>query len=163
MRAVLPHTVERFARAIVMPNLKPAVTTVKAAIAYRGRIVAAIPQGMRFEPLMTLYLTDDTPPSEIVQGRKSGVVHGVKLYRPAPGKLGGGRANIAKCYATLAAMEKIGMPLLVHGEVTDPEVDVFDGKRLYRSGAVLSHSDSPDARVFEHITAGRWRSPSMPA
>jgi dihydroorotase len=155
MRAVLPHTVERFDRAIVMPNLKPAVTTVKAAIAYRGRIVAAIPQGMRFEPLMTLYLTDDTSPSEIVQARKSGVVHAVKLY-PAGATTNSaeGVTNIAKCYATLAAMEKIGMPLLVHGEATDPEVDVFDREKAFIDRVLIPVTRQfPELRiVFEHIT-----------
>jgi dihydroorotase len=155
MRAVLPHTVGRFARAIVMPNLRPAVTTVKAAVAYRGRIVAAIPQGMRFEPLMTLYLTDDTPPSEIAQARKSGVVHGVKLY-PAGATTNSaeGVTNIAKCYATLAAMEKIGMPLLVHGEVTDPEVDVFDREKAFIDRVLIPVTQRfPELRVvFEHIT-----------
>ena len=155
MRAVLPHTVGRFARAIVMPNLRPAVTTVKAAIAYRGRIVAAIPQGMRFEPLMTLYLTDDTSPSEIVQARKSGVVHAVKLY-PAGATTNSaeGVTNIAKCYATLAAMEKIGMPLLVHGEATDPEVDVFDREKAFIDRVLIPVTRQfPELRiVFEHIT-----------
>jgi dihydroorotase len=155
MRAILPHTAGRFARAIVMPNLRPAVTTVKAAVAYRGRIVAAIPQRMRFEPLMTLYLTDDTPPSEIVQARKSGVVHGVKLY-PAGATTNSaeGVTNIAKCYATLAAMEKIGMPLLVHGEVTDPEVDVFDREKAFIDRVLIPVTRRfPGLRiVFEHIT-----------
>jgi dihydroorotase len=155
MRAVLPHTVRRFARAIVMPNLRPAVTTAEAAAAYRERIVAAIPAGSRFEPLMTLYLTDETPPSEIVQARESGVVHAVKLY-PAGATTNSaeGVTRIDKCYATLAVMEKIGMPLLVHGEVTDLEVDVFDREKVFLERVLIPVMKRfPELRiVVEHIT-----------
>lgn len=155
MRAVLPHTVRRFARAIVMPNLKPAVVTAEAAMAYRERIVAAIPPGSCFEPLMTLYLTDETPPSEIVEARESGFVHAVKLY-PAGATTNSaeGVTRIDKCYATLAVMEKIGMPLLVHGEVTDPEVDVFDREKVFLDRVLIPVTKQfPELRiVVEHIT-----------
>src|SRR5688500_14714767 len=123
MRAVLPDTVRRFARAIVMPNLKPPVVTTEMALAYRERILAALPPRMRFEPLMTLYLTDNTTSSEIIQAKKSGAIQGVKYYPAgATTNSAAGVTDIAKCYRTLEAMEEMGMPLLVHGEVTDPEV-----------------------------------------
>jgi len=155
MRAVLPDTVRRFARAIVMPNLKPAVITTKAALAYRERILAALPQGARFEPLMTLYLTDNTPSSEIVEARKSGIVHGVKLYPAgATTNSADGVTDIFKCYNALAAMEEIAMPLLVHGEVTDPEVDVFDKEKVFLDRALIPITRRfPQLKVvFEHVT-----------
>ncbi|MFA7268106.1 MAG: dihydroorotase [Sterolibacterium sp.] len=155
LAAVLPDTARRFARAIVMPNLKPPVTTLAQAVAYRERICAALPKGMQFAPLMTLYLTDDTPASEIDAARNSGVVHGVKLYPAgATTNSAAGVTALAKCAAALARMEKLGMPLLVHGEVTEPAVDVFDREAVFieRMLAPLL-KDFPALRVvFEHVT-----------
>ena len=132
MAAVLPDTARRFARAIVMPNLKPPVTNTAQAAAYRERIVAALPAGMSFQPLMTLYLTDNTTPDEIRSAKASGFVHGVKYYPAgATTNSDSGVTDIAKCHAALAAMEEVGMPLLVHGEVTNPKVDVFDREEVF--------------------------------
>src|SRR5262245_50593598 len=127
MRAVLPDTARRFARAIVMPNLRPPVTTAEAALRYRERILAALPSGAEFEPLMTLYLTDNTAPEEIARARRSGAVHAVKYY-PAGATTNSesGVTDLERCSRVFEAMEKAGMPLLVHGEVTDERVDVFD-------------------------------------
>jgi len=132
LRAVLPDTAYRFARAIVMPNLKPPVRTVEEARAYRERILAALPAGLRFEPLMTLYLTDNTTPDEIVKARASGFVHAVKYY-PAGATTNSdfGVTAVEKTYPALEAMAEQGVPLLVHGEVTDPEVDVFDREAAF--------------------------------
>jgi dihydroorotase len=155
LRAVLPDTARRFARAIVMPNLKPPVTTVKLALEYRGRILAALPAGARFEPLMTLYLTDDTRPGTIAEARASGMVHAVKYYPAgATTHSDAGVRDIAKCGPALEAMEKHALPLLVHGEVTDPDVDVFDRERVFvervLAPLVARH---PGLRVaLEHIT-----------
>ena len=157
MRAVLPDTARRFARAIVMPNLKPPVVITEMALAYRERILAVLPRGMHFKPLMTLYLTDDTPPSEIVKARRSGAIHGVKYY-PAGATTNSaeGVTNIARCYATLETMEQLGMPLLVHGEVTDPKVDVFDKEKIFLERVLSPITQRfPTLRiVFEHITTG---------
>ena len=132
MAAVLPDTARRFARAIVMPNLRTPVRTTQEALAYRGRILAALPEGASFEPLMTLYLTDDTPPEEIALARRSGQVHAVKLYPAgATTHSDAGVTRISRCFHTLEKMEEQGMPLLVHGEVTDPEVDVFDREPVF--------------------------------
>jgi dihydroorotase len=132
LAAVLPDTVRRFARAIVMPNLRPPVRTTEEARAYRERILAALPAGAAFEPLMTLYLTDDTPPEEIARARRSGFVHGVKLYPAgATTHSDSGVTRVSRCFHTLEAMEEHGLPLLVHGEVTDPEVDVFDREAVF--------------------------------
>ncbi|WP_025041279.1 dihydroorotase [Nitrosospira briensis] len=155
MRAVLPDTARRFARAIVMPNLKPPIITVEMALAYREHILAALPPGMRFEPLMTLYLTDNTAPSEIFEGRRNGTIHGVKFYPAgATTNSAAGVTDIAKCYGTLAAMEEAGMPLLVHGEVTDPAVDVFDREKSFLDRVLMPLTQRfPQLRiVFEHIT-----------
>jgi dihydroorotase len=155
LRAVLPDTARRFARAIVMPNLKPPVTTVKLALEYRGRILAALPAGARFEPLMTLYLTDATRPGEIAEARKSGIVHAVKYYPAgATTHSDAGVTDIAKCGAVLEAMEKAGLPLLVHGEVTDPAVDIFDRERVFieRVLAPLVARHAGLKVVLEHIT-----------
>jgi len=155
LRAVLPDTARRFARAIVMPNLKPPVTTVKLAAAYRDRILAALPRGARFEPLMTLYLTDDTQPAEIAAARTSGCVHAVKYYPAgATTHSDAGVTDIARCGAALEAMEKHGLPLLVHGEVTDPRVDVFDRERVFveRVLAPLIERHPGLKVVLEHIT-----------
>lgn len=155
MRAVLPDTARRFARAIIMPNLKPPVVTTEMARAYRERILAALPQGTRFEPLMTLYLTDNTPASEITQAKASGAIHGVKYYPAgATTHSDAGVTDITKCYATLAAMEQADMPLLVHGEVTDAAVDVFDRERVFIDRVLIPITQRfPKLRVvFEHIT-----------
>ncbi len=155
MRAVLPDTVRRFARAIVMPNLKPPVVTTEMALAYRERILAALPPGTRFEPLMTLYLTDNTTSPEIIQAKKSGAIHGVKYYPAgATTNSAAGVTDIARCYGTLETMEEIGMPLLVHGEVTDPEVDVFDKEKIFLERVLIPVTQRfPRLRVvFEHIT-----------
>lgn len=157
LRAVLPHTAKQFARAIIMPNLRPPVVTVEMALAYRARILAALPAALQsdFEPLMTLYLTDNTPPWEIIRAKESGVIHGVKLYPAgATTNSDAGVTDIVKCYATLAAMEQNNLPLLVHGEVTDADVDVFDREKVFidRILAPLTHR-FPDLRiVFEHVT-----------
>jgi dihydroorotase len=155
MRDVLPDTAKRFARAIIMPNLKPPVTTVEQADAYRQRILAALPSGVTFEPLMTLYLTDNTTPEEVVKARASGFVHGIKLYPAgATTNSDAGVSDIAKCEATLAAMEKHALPLLVHAEVTDPDVDVFDREAVFIERHMIPLSKKfPGLKVvFEHIT-----------
>lgn len=155
LAAVLPHTARQFARAIVMPNLKPPVTTVEQAAAYRERILAALPAGMSFEPLMTLYLTDNTPAAEIAKAAASGFVKAVKLYPAgATTNSDAGLTSIEKAYGTLAAMEEAGLPLLVHGEVTDPKVDLFDREKAFID-TVLSPllQRFPKLRVvMEHIT-----------
>ena len=155
LRAVLPDTARRFARAIVMPNLKPPVTTTALALEYRGRILAALPAGARFEPLMTLYLTDNTRPEEIAAARASGRVHAAKYYPAgATTNSDSGVTDIAKCARVLEAMEKHGMPLLVHGEVTDPAVDVFDREKVFieRVLAPLVGRHAGLKVVMEHIT-----------
>ncbi len=157
LRAVLPYTAKQFARAIVMPNLRPPVVTVDMALAYRDRILAALPEDRKsgFEPLMTLYLTDNTPPSEIVRAKESGAIHGVKLYPAgATTNSDAGVTDLAKCYATLEIMEKMDMPLLVHGEVTDPGIDVFDREKVFidRILAPLVQRFPGLRIVFEHVT-----------
>lgn len=155
LAAVLPHTARQFARAIVMPNLKPPVTTTAQAQAYRERILAALPAGMAFEPLMTLYLTDNTAPDEIRRARDSGFVHGVKLY-PAGATTNSdhGVSDLAKCAKTLEVMQETGMPLLVHGEVTDPAIDMFDREKVFIDRVMTPlRRDFPGLKVvFEHIT-----------
>src|SRR5689334_17966252 len=127
MRSVVGATARQFARGIVMPNLKPPVTTVAQAKAYRDRIVAALPKGAAFEPLMTLYLTDNTAAAEVERAANSGVVKAVKYYPAgATTNSDSGVTDIRKCDAALEALAAAGLPLLVHGEVTDPDVDVFD-------------------------------------
>ena len=155
MRDVLPHTAARFARAIVMPNLRPPVTTTELALAYRDRIRAALPAGSRFEPLMTLYLTDNTRPEEIAKAKQSGAVHAVKYYPAgATTNSDSGVTAIEKCFPVLAAMEQAGMPLLVHGEVTDSDVDVFDRERVFieRTLVPLVGRFQGLKVVMEHIT-----------
>ena len=155
MRDVLPHTAARFARAIVMPNLKPPVTTTGLALAYRERIRGALPPGSRFEPLMTLYLTDNTPPDEIIRARQSGAVHAVKYYPAgATTNSDSGVTALEKCFPVLEAMEKSGMPLRVHGEVTDADIDVFDRERVFieRTLAPLVERFQGLKVVMEHIT-----------
>ena len=155
LAAVLPDTAQRFARAIVMPNLKPPVTTVEQARAYRERIIQALPAGASFEPLMTLYLTDTTPPTEIALAKASGFVHALKYY-PAGATTNSenGVTDLKRVYAVLAAMEKHDLPLLLHGEVTDSAIDIFDREAVFieRHLAPLVR-DFPGLRmVLEHIT-----------
>ncbi len=155
LAAVLPHTARQFARAIVMPNLKPPVTTVELAAAYRQRILAALPAGTAFEPLMTLYLTDNTPPEEIGKAVASGFVKAVKLYPAgATTNSDAGLTRIEKAYATLAEMERLGLPLLVHGEVTDPAIDLFDREKVFIDTVLepLLQRFPKLKLVMEHIT-----------
>ena len=155
LSAVLPDTARQFARAIIMPNLKPPVTTVAQAQAYRARILAALPAGMQFEPLMTLYLTDNTGPEEIAAARASGFVHGVKLYPAgATTNSDAGVTDIRRCYPALEAMQRAGLPLLVHGEVTDPAIDIFDREAVFIERVMTPlRRDMPELKVvFEHIT-----------
>ena len=154
LQAVLPHTARQFGRAIVMPNLKPPVTTAAQAVAYRERIRAAVPAGVAFEPLMTLYLTDTLPPDEIRRAKAAGVVT-VKLYPAgATTNSDAGVTDLRKTWRTLEAMQREGLPLLVHGEVTDPEVDLFDREAVFIDRVLLPlRRDFPDLKiVFEHIT-----------
>jgi dihydroorotase len=155
LEAVLPFTARRFARAIVMPNLVPPVTNVAAAEAYRARILAALPAGARFTPLMTAYLTDASDPGEIERGFRAGAFAAVKLYPAhATTNSAAGVTDMARVAPVLERMAAIGMPLLVHGEVTDPAVDVFD-----REAVFIERVLAPTLRrwpalkvVFEHIT-----------
>jgi dihydroorotase len=153
MADVLPYTARQFARAIVMPNLKPPVTTTAQAQAYRERILAALPAGLRFEPLMTLYLTDNTSADEIRRARDSGFVHGVKLYPAgATTNSDAGVTALSRCARALEAMQAVDLPLLVHGEVTHG--DVFDRERAFIDEVLIpARRDFPALRVvFEHIT-----------
>ena len=155
LTAVLPHSARQFARAIIMPNLRPPVTTVDAAGAYRQRILAALPAGVDFEPLMTLYLTDNTPADEIRRAAQSGFVKAVKLYPAgATTNSDAGVSDLLKCDAALAEMEKLGVPLLVHGEVTDPAIDLFDREQVFIDTVLQPLlARRPGLRVvFEHIT-----------
>lgn len=155
MQSVVGHTAERFSRAIVMPNLRPPVTTTEQAIAYRQRILQALPAGSRFNPLMTLYLTDNTSPEEIVRAKDSGVVYAVKLYPAgATTNSDSGVTDTANCYAALKAMAELGLPLLVHGEVTAEEVDVFDREQVFIDRVLAPLLEQiPELKVvFEHIT-----------
>ncbi|RDK11523.1 dihydroorotase [Cupriavidus lacunae] len=155
LAAVLPDTARQFARAIIMPNLKPPVTTVAQAQAYRARILAALPAGMQFEPLMTLYLTDNTTAEEIAAAKAGGFVHGVKLYPAgATTNSDAGVTDIRRCYPALEAMQRAGLPLLVHGEVTDPSIDIFDREAVFIDRVMTPlRRDMPELKVvFEHIT-----------
>jgi dihydroorotase len=155
MASVLPHTAQQFARAIVMPNLKSPVTTTEQAGAYRERILAALPAGMQFEPLMVLYLTDNTPPEEIRKAKASGFVHAVKLYPAgATTNSDAGVTDLRKCYKTLEVLQEVGMPFLVHGEVTDPAIDIFDREAVFIDRVMQPlRRDMPELKVvFEHIT-----------
>ena len=154
LAAVLPATARQFARAIVMPNLRPPVTTAAAAVAYRQRIEAALPPGAAFTPLMTLYLTDNTPPEEIARAHAAGVV-ALKLYPAgATTNSDAGVTDLAKCRATLEAMQREGLLLLVHGEVTDPEIDIFDREAVFIDRVMQPlRRHFPELKVvFEHIT-----------
>jgi len=155
LKSVLPDTARQFARAIVMPNLRPPVTSTELAIAYRQRILDVLPAGMAFQPLMTLYLTDNTSAEEIAKAKASGLVHGVKLYPAgATTNSDSGVTSIGKCMQALEAMEKHSLPLLVHAEVTDADVDVFDREKVFieRNLAPLLQKLPGLRVVFEHIT-----------
>jgi dihydroorotase len=154
LNTVVPHTAAQFARAIVMPNLKPPVTNTAMAMAYKQRILAALPSGMAFEPLMTLYLTDDMPADEIHRAHEAGVA-AVKLYPAgATTNSSAGVTDIRHTHASLEAMQRVGMPLLVHGEVTDTEVDLFDREAVFIDRHLQPlRRDFPELKiVFEHIT-----------
>lgn len=154
LAAVLPFTARQFGRAIVMPNLRPPVTSAAQAAAYRQRIEAALPPGAAFQPLMTLYLTDNTPPEEIARAREAGVV-ALKLYPAgATTNSDAGVTDIRKTYRTLEAMQREGLLLLVHGEVTDAEIDVFDREAVFIERVMQPlRRDFPELKVvFEHIT-----------
>ena len=154
LAAVAPHTAAQFARAVVMPNLKPAVTTTAQALAYKQRIQAALSAHSKFEPLMTLYLTDHTPADEIQRAHDSGVV-AVKLYPAgATTNSSAGVTDLRHTHKTLEAMQLLGMPLLVHGEVTDPEIDVFDREAVFIDKHLAPlRRDFPQLKiVLEHIT-----------
>jgi dihydroorotase len=158
LESVVKFTAARFGRAIVMPNLKPAITSTAQAQAYRERIVAALPPATPFEPLMTLYLTDATAPDEIDRARAAGVVHGVKLYPAgATTHSDAGVTDIRKVYRTLARMEELGMPLQVHGETPGAEVDVFDRETHFIDAVLIPLLARFPALpvVFEHITTDR--------
>ena len=166
LAATVPDAARRFARAIVMPNLKPAVRTTAQALDYRERILGEVPDGASFEPLMTLYLTDDTPPEEIARARISGRVFGVKLYPAgATTHSAEGVTRISRCFNALEKMEDLGLPLLVHGESTDPAIDVFDREQAFieetlgpmlerfpRLKVVLEHITTREAAQFVEVT-----------
>jgi dihydroorotase len=155
LKAVLPHTVRQFARAIIMPNLKPPVRSVADAAAYRDRIITAIPPGKQFEPLMTLYLTDNTSPEEIVAAQASQFIKAVKYY-PAGATTNSdfGVTDIRKCDRVFEAMQQVDMPLLLHGEVTDGDIDVFDREKVFIEKHLIPLKERfPKLRVvLEHIT-----------
>jgi dihydroorotase len=158
LQSVLRFTAERFGRAIVMPNLKPPITTTTQAAAYRDRILAALPAGARFAPLMTLYLTNTTPPGEIDRAKESGIVHGVKLYPAgATTHSDAGVTDIRSVYPALARMEEVGMPLQVHGESAGADVDVFDREAHFIDHVLIPLLERFPALpvVFEHITTAR--------
>ncbi len=155
LRSVVADTAKQFKRAIVMPNLRPPITSTALAIAYRERIMQALPSGVDFEPLMTLYLTDNTSAEEIKIAKGSGLIHAVKLYPAgATTNSDSGVTSLNKCSAALEVMQEVGMPLLTHGEVTDADVDVFDREKVF----IDRHMQPliaryPDLKVvFEHIT-----------
>ena len=155
MQSVVRDTARQFARAIVMPNLRPPVTTTEQAQAYRQRILAALPGGSAFQPLMTLYLTDNTAAEEIKRGKQSGVIHAAKLYPAgATTNSDAGVTDIRKAYPALEEMQRCGMPLLVHGEATGDSVDVFDRESVFIDRVLIPlMKDLPELRVvFEHIT-----------
>ena len=154
LQAVVPHTAAQFGRAIIMPNLKPPVTTAAQARAYRERILAAVPAGVAFEPLMTLYLTDNLPPQEIARARAAGVV-ALKLYPAgATTNSDAGVTDIRKTHNTLEAMQREGLKLLVHGEVTSADIDLFDREAVFIDQVLIPlRRDFPELKiVMEHIT-----------
>jgi len=154
LHTVVPHTAAQFGRAIIMPNLKPPVTTAAQALAYKQRILAAVPPGVQFEPLMTLYLTDNLPPDEIARAKDAGVV-ALKLYPAgATTNSDAGVTDIRKTAKTLEAMQRHGLKLLVHGEVTSPDIDLFDREAVFIDTQLIPlRRDFPELKiVFEHIT-----------
>jgi dihydroorotase len=151
---VVPHTAAQFGRAIIMPNLRLPVTTAALALAYKARILAAVPQGVDFEPLMTLYLTDNLPADEIARAKDAGVM-ALKLYPAgATTNSDAGVTDVRKTYPTLEAMQRAGLPLLVHGEVTSPDIDLFDREAVFIDTQLIPlRHDFPELKiVFEHIT-----------
>jgi dihydroorotase len=155
MASVVADAARQFGRAIVMPNLRPPVRTTYEALDYRERILAALPDGAAFEPLMTLYLTDDTPPEEIARAKLSGRVHGVKLYPAgATTHSDAGVTRLSRCFRALEKMEELGVPLLVHGESTDPAIDVFDREKAFIEEVLGPTVERFSALkvVLEHIT-----------
>lgn len=154
MRSVVPHTARQFGRAIIMPNLRPPVTTAQAAAEYKARIQAAVPEGLAFDALMTLYLTDNLPPEEIRRAKDAGVV-ACKLYPAgATTNSDAGVTDIRKTYKTLEAMQREGLLLLIHGEVTDADIDLFDREAVFIDTKLIPlRRDFPGLKiVFEHIT-----------
>ncbi|MGH8320394.1 MAG: amidohydrolase family protein, partial [Gammaproteobacteria bacterium] len=154
-RDVLAHTAKRFARAIIMPNLKPPVTTTAAALAYRERVLKVLPKNTSFQPLMTLYIADNTQPQEIEKAKDSGHIYGMKLYPAgATTNSDSGVTDIRKCDAVLEKMAELDVPLLVHGEVTDPTVDIFDREQVFVNRILAPLVKRlPQLRiVFEHVT-----------
>ncbi|MDB5861974.1 MAG: pyrC [Ramlibacter sp.] len=154
MASVVPHSAAQFARALIMPNLRPPVTTAALAVAYRDRILAAVPKGMSFQPLMSLYLTDKLAPEEIVRAKAAGVV-AAKLYPAgATTNSDAGVTDLRKTYGTLEAMQRAGMLLLVHGEVTDPGIDIFDREAVFLERQLIPlRRDFPELKiVVEHMT-----------
>ena len=155
LAAVAPDTARRFGRAIVMPNLLPPVTTTAQALAYRERVLAAVPAGLSFEPLMALYLTDETTPAEILRARASGAVAAVKLYPAgATTHSDAGVTDLTRTHGALAAMAETGLPLLIHGEVTDPQVDIFDRERVFLERSLFPLIERfPGLKVvLEHVS-----------
>lgn len=155
LKAVVPHAASQFKRAIIMPNLRPPIVTTEQAALYKERILQALPKNTRFEPLMTLYLTDNTAPDEIKRAKDSGFIHGIKLYPAgATTNSDAGVSDLKHCYKTIEEMQRIGMPLLMHGEVTDPEVDIFDREKVFIDRVLIPLKQSFPALkiVFEHIT-----------
>jgi len=155
LSSVLPDTARRFARAIVMPNLDPPIRTVREAHEYRGRILAAVPRTSRFKPLMTLFLTEEMEPAEVAKAHASGIVHAIKLYpAAATTNTGAGVREIERCYKVFGEMERLGLPLLIHGEVRDPAIDVFDREAVFLERHLVPLlRDFPGLRmVLEHIT-----------
>jgi dihydroorotase len=158
LAAVVGASAAQFGRAIIMPNLKPPVTNVEQARAYRDRILAALPPGADFTPLMTLYLTDNTTPEQIRAAKASGIVHGVKLYPAgATTNSDAGVTDVRHAYPALEAMQREGLPLLVHGEVTDQAIDLFDREQVFIDQVMIPlRRDFPGLRVvFEHITTAQ--------
>ena len=156
LKTVVPHTAAEFARAIVMPNLKPPVVSTDDAMAYRMRILDALPAGSKFEPLMTLYFTDQTTPEEIARAKQSGIVHAVKYYPAgATTNSDSGVTRLSRVFPVLEAMQDYDLPLLIHGEVTDPSVDIFDREKVFIETVLAPQivERFPDLRVvLEHIT-----------
>jgi len=155
LQSIVPFSAKQCGRAIIMPNLNPPITTSTQAERYQQRILLATQDSPKFKPLMTLYLTDNTPPDEIDRAVNSGIVHAVKLY-PAGATTNSeaGVTDLKKCYPTLERMQKLGLPLLVHGEVTHKEIDIFDREKIFIEQRLIQlNQDFPELKiVFEHIT-----------